>query len=77
MPYYCVRSISLTAPLATYWVWAESADMARKLVALNVSGAISACDGRAFQCYEDETKKPPAGVIYSDIGDPITISFPG
>jgi hypothetical protein len=51
--------------------------MARKLVALNVSGAISACDGRAFQCYEDETKKPPAGVIYSDIGDPITISFPG
>jgi hypothetical protein len=77
MPYYCVRSISLIAPAATYWVWADSADMARKLVALNVPGAIGSRDGRKFQCYEDETKKPPSDMIYSDNRGPIPITFPG
>jgi hypothetical protein len=71
MPYYP------RPPAVAYWVWADSADIARELVALNVGGAISARDGRVFQCYENDTMKPPPGIIYSDSRGPIPISFLG
>ena len=77
MPYYCVRSISPTAPEEAFWVRAKSADIARQLVALNVSWARAARDGRLFRCYQDETKKPPAGMIHSDHRGPIPIALLG
>jgi hypothetical protein len=63
--------------MQTYWIQADSAQAARALVALNVSGASNARDKRAFDCFEDDTKAPPAGLIYSDTGGPITISLLG
>lgn len=63
--------------MRTYWVHADSTDMARALVALNVPGAEDARDEKLFDCLADDTKTPPAGLIYSDSGGPITITVLG
>lgn len=74
MPYYCVQSRSHAGPMRTYWVHADSPDMARTLVALNAPSAIDALDEKLFDCLPDDTKTPPAGMIYSDSGGPIRIT---
>jgi hypothetical protein len=56
-----------------YWVQANSADVARTLVALNVAAAIDARDETLFDCIQDDTRKPPAGLICSDTEGPIAI----
>jgi hypothetical protein len=78
MPHYCVQSRASTGPLQTYWGLAEApGEAARALVALNVPGASHARDERAFDCIANVTKTPPPGVIYRDIGGPITITVLG
>jgi hypothetical protein len=39
-----------------YWVQANSADVARTLVALNVAAAVDARDETLFDCTQDETE---------------------
>jgi hypothetical protein len=73
MPYYCVQSRATTGPMQTYWVHATSCKSARALVALNVAGILGARDERRFDCFEDDTKTPPPGMIYSDTRGPIPI----
>jgi hypothetical protein len=73
MPYYCVQSRASTGPMQTYWVHADSPNAARGMVALNVSGANTARDNKLFDCFEDDTKRPPSGMIYSDTRGPIPI----
>ena len=63
--------------MRTYWVHADSAAMARTLVALNVPSAVDAMDEKLFDCLVDDTKTPPAGIIYTDSGGPITITIRG
>jgi hypothetical protein len=72
MPCYCVQSRAEAGP--AFWVHAASKDLARKLVALNVSDAVDARNERLFDCFPDDTKTPPAGLIYRDGGAPITIA---
>ena len=74
MPCYCVQSRAEAGPMQTFWVHAASKDSARKLVALNISEAVDARNERLFDCFPDETKRPPAGLIYRDGGAPITIA---
>ena len=73
MAYYCVQSRSEAGPMRTYWVLAKSAQLARTLVALSVPAAVDARDEKLFDCMPDDTKTPPAGLIYSDTGGPIPI----
>jgi hypothetical protein len=77
MPYYCVQSRSQAGPMRTYWVQAKSAALARMLVALNVAAAVDARDETLFDCILDDTRKPPAGLIYSDTERPIAIKVFG
>jgi hypothetical protein len=77
MPYYCVQSRSTTGPMQTYWVVAESPKKARELIALNVMGATSARNTKLFDCFEDDTKAPPPGVIYTDTRGAIPVSILG
>ena len=77
MPYYCVQSRSQAGPMRTYWVQAKSAALARTLVALNVATAVEARDETLFDCIQDDTRKPPAGLIYSDTERPIAIKVSG
>jgi hypothetical protein len=77
MPYYCVQSRSTTGPMQTYWTYADSPATARALVALNVFGAATARDNKLFDCFEDDTKTPPLGMIYSDIRGPIPVMILG
>jgi hypothetical protein len=63
--------------MRTYWVHADSADMARTLVALNAPSAVDALDADLFDCMLDDTKTPPADMIYSDSGEPIAITVRG
>jgi hypothetical protein len=73
MPFYCVQSRATTGPMQTYWIHADSPGTARCLVALNVPGAIMARDNKRFDCFEDDTKRPPSGMIYSDVRGPVPI----
>jgi hypothetical protein len=73
MQYFCVQSRSDVGPMQTYWVIARSEDDARALIALNVVGANKARDGKHFDCFGDDTKTPPPGMIYSDVRGPIPI----
>jgi hypothetical protein len=77
MSYYCVQSRSQAGPIRTYWVQAKSAALARTLVALNVAAAVDARDETLFDCIQDDTRKPPAGLIYSDTERPIAIKVSG
>ena len=88
MPYYCVQSRPQAGPMRTYWVQAKSADLARTLVgemhyraaaalALNIAAAVDARDETLFDCIQDDTRKPPAGLIYSDTERPIAIKVSG
>ena len=77
MPYYCVQSRSQAGPMRTYWVQADSAKAARTLVALNVAAAVEARNETLFDCILDDTRKPPAGLIYSDTERPIAIKALG
>jgi len=61
--------------MRTYWVRADSNEMARTLVALNVPGAAGACDEALFDCLEDNTKTPPEGVIFSDSEGTVTTAW--
>ena len=73
MPYYSVQSRAGTGPMRTYWIEAESVEQARTLVALNAPAAANARDAKLFDCLEDDTKRPPEGLIYSDSDGPIAI----
>lgn len=77
MSYYCVQSRSQAGPMRTYWVQAKSAALARTLVALNVAAAVDARNETLFDCISDDTRKPPAGLIYSDTERPIAIKVFG
>lgn len=61
--------------MRTYWVQADSAEAARTLVALNVAAAVEARDETLFDW--DDTRKPPAGLIYSDTERPVAIKALG
>ena len=73
MPCYCVQSRAATGPMRTYWVNAHSCKVARALVALNVAGSQGARDKKLFDCFEDDTRIPPPGMIYSHTHGPIPI----
>ena len=73
MPCYCVQSRAKTGPMRTYWLHADSCKTARELVALNVAGTLDARSDKLFDCFEDDTKTPPPGMIYSDSRGPIPI----
>jgi hypothetical protein len=73
MPYYCGQSRATTGPMQTYWVHADSCKAARALVALNVPDTQAARNDRLFDCFEDDTKTPPPGMIYSDTRGPVPI----
>lgn len=77
MAYFCVQSRATAGPMRTYWVQAKSAALARMLVALNVAAAVDARDESLFDCIQDDTRKPPAGLIYSDTERPIAITVSG
>ena len=62
--------------MQTYWVHADSCKTARALVALNVPGTQGARDDKLFDCFEDDTKTPPPGMIYSDVRGPVPIMMP-
>jgi hypothetical protein len=51
--------------------------LARTLVALNVAAAVDARDETPFDCTQDDTRKPPAGLIYRDAEGPIAIKVSG
>ena len=63
--------------MRTYWVQADSTKAARTLVALNVAAAVEARDETLFDCIQDDTRKPPTGLIYSDTEKPIAIKALG
>jgi hypothetical protein len=63
--------------MRTYWVQADSAEAARRLVALNVAAAFGARDESLFDCIQDDTKTPPTGLIYTDHGGSIAIKTLG
>jgi hypothetical protein len=48
--------------MQTYWVHS-----------LNIAGTETARDEKLFDCFEDDTKTPPPGMIYSDVRGPIPI----
>jgi hypothetical protein len=73
MPYFCVQSRAGAGPMRTYWIDARSVEEARTLVAQNVLSAKDAREASLFDCIQDDTKRPPAGLIYSDNEGPITI----
>jgi hypothetical protein len=77
MPHYCVQSRSTTGPMQTYWIHAESTRSARILVALNVLGASGARNEKLFDCFEDSTKTPPPGLIYTDVRGTIPVMILG
>ena len=77
MPYFCVQSRAAAGPMRTYWVQAQSTKAARALVALNVAAAVEARDETLFDCIQDDTRKPPVGLIYSDTERPIAIKALG
>lgn len=45
------------------WIEAGSTAEARRLVSLNVATHAKATDETLFECREDDTHSPPAGVI--------------
>ena len=59
--------------MRTYWIDARSVEEARTLVAQNVLSAKDASEASLFDCIQDDTKRPPEGLIYSDNEGPITI----
>jgi hypothetical protein len=59
--------------MQTYWVHSDSCKSARALIALNIAGTETARDEKLFDCFEDDTKTPPPGMIYSDVRGPIPI----
>ena len=71
MPHFCVwlRDDDEQA----YWVWADTATEARRLVALNVEPARDAENPEAFECQPDETQAPPFGLIYRRLYGPVSI----
>ena len=77
MTYFCVQSRATAGPMRTYWVQADSAEAARTLVAQNVAVAVEARDETLFDCIQDDTRKPSAGLIYSDTERPIAIKVSG
>jgi len=58
----------------SYWVLASSPEEARRLVALNVSGAGGAEDADKFDCALSDKKTPPDGIIYSRLNGTTTIA---
>lgn len=77
MSYFCVQSRAAAGPRRTYWIQADSTKAARTLVALNVAAAVEARDETLFDCIQDDTRKPPAGLIYSDTERPTAIKVSG
>jgi len=77
MPHYCVQSRTTTGPMQVYWIYADSPMTARALVALNVLGASAARDEKLFNCFEDSTKAPPPGLIYTDVRGTIPVVILG
>jgi hypothetical protein len=57
----------------SYWVGADTAAEARRLVALNVGGARDAEDPMRFDCEPSKRKRPPAGFIHRRLTGPVAI----
>lgn len=58
----------------SFWVKASTSDEARKLIALNVPDASNAQETSHYRCEEDDQKSPPHGLIYHQLGRPISIT---
>ncbi|WP_162915072.1 hypothetical protein [Desertibaculum subflavum] len=56
-----------------YWLQAQNAADARRLVALNVPGAERAQNPALFDCAPDETRLPPPGLIQRLLRGPVAI----
>jgi hypothetical protein len=58
----------------SYWVYAETPNAARRLVALNVIAAADAENQTKFLCAISFDKTPPTPLIYRRLRGPITIT---
>jgi hypothetical protein len=73
MPHYHIwRKDDETAD--SYWVYAETPNAARRLVALNVVAAANVEDETKFLCQLSLDKTPPTPLIYRRLYGPITIT---
>ena len=58
----------------SYWVLADTASEARRLVARNIPEAANAEDETLWVVVSDNSKTPPEGVIYRKLEGPVTIT---
>jgi hypothetical protein len=72
MPYFCIH-VTTSGDADSYWVKAETAQQACRLVALNIADAAEAIDAGRFDCQVDDSKKPPAGFIHRRLLGPVLI----
>jgi hypothetical protein len=72
MPYFCIFSATRN-DADSYWVKAETAQGARRLVALNIADAAGATDAAMFGCQVDDSKTPPMGFIHRRLFGPVFI----
>jgi hypothetical protein len=61
-------------PIFGFWVRADDAEEARRLVALNVPEMTGVTDPSRAQCEPDETYSPIHGVIFEGSGRSYTIT---
>lgn len=57
-----------------YWVAAASPELARKLIALNITKASDAGDPTKFECVLNSHQQPPEGIIHCSHFGPLAIA---
>ena len=67
MKYYLILPRRDAAHADSYWVLAGSDEEARRLVALNVPGVSGVEDDGEFECVPNDLRRPPPGVICTQI----------